>query len=221
MIKELPRAYILAGGRSSRFPGDKALHLIDGVPQLLRLQQQLVQIGHLVSIVADRSDRYADLGIESIPDIDPQAGPLCGLLTALREQVTKAEPSWILIVGCDQLTWREQWSFCSSGLEKLATSDRDEAEQCEAVQGSSIDTSAGLASSLLWQSERFSPIPGYFHTRALPILEKLWDEGRRALFDLANAEELRLGWLPIASEHPRDSSFNTEEQLAQLLRASR
>lgn len=198
-MKQLPQAYILAGGRSSRFPGDKALHLIEGVPQLLRLRQQLVQVGHLVSVVADRSDRYVDLGIESIPDIDPQAGPLCGLLTALREQVTKAEPSWVLVVGCDQLTWRDQWSFCTSELDKLANS---------------------LASGLLWQAERFSPIPGYFHTRALPSLEKLWDEGRRALFDLASAEELRLGWLPILSEHPRDSSFNTEEQLEQLLRAS-
>lgn len=216
-MKQHPRAYILAGGRSSRFPDDKALQLIDGVPQLLRLQQQLVQVGHLVSVVADRSDRYSNLGIESIPDIDPQAGPLCGLLTALREQVTKAEPSWILIVGCDQLTWREQWSFCSNELEKLATSGRDEPEQRELLQA----PSAGLASTLFWRAERFSPIPGYFHTRALPVLEKLWDKGRRALFDLASTDELRLGWFPIASEHPRDSSFNTEEQLAQLLRASR
>lgn len=199
-MKQLPQAYILAGGRSRRFPGDKALRLIDGVPQLLRLRQQLAQVGHVVSVVADRCDRYANLGIESIPDIDPQAGPLCGLLTALREQVTKAEPSWVLVVGCDQLTWREQWSFCNRELDKLANP---------------------LASALLWRAERFSPIPGYFHTRALPILEKLWNEGRRALFDLASAEELRLGWLPISSEHPRDSSFNTEEQLEQLLRASR
>lgn len=199
-MKQLPQAYILAGGRSSRFPGDKALRLIDGVPQLLRLRQQLVQVGHLVGVVADRTDRYAELGIESIRDIDPQAGPLCGLLTALREQVTKTEPSWILVVGCDQLTWRDPWSFSTSELEKLANP---------------------LASSLLWRAERFSPIPGYFHTRALPALEKLWDEGRRALFDLASSEELRLGWLPNSNEHPRDSSFNTEEQLEQLLRASR
>lgn len=199
-MKQLPQAYILAGGRSSRFPGDKALRLIDGVPQLLRLRQQLVQIGHFVSVVADRTDRYAELGIESIRDIDPQAGPLCGLLTALREQATKAQPSWILVAGCDQLTWREPWSFSTNELEKLANPS---------------------ASALLWRAERFSPIPGYFHTRTLPAIEKLWDEGRRALFDLASSDELRLGWLPSSNEHPRDSSFNTEEQLEQLLRASR
>src|SRR5688572_23594584 len=61
-------AYILCGGRSQRLGTDKARSVIDGQPQLVKLGTALSQAGHRVYYVADRADRFNDLGITCLVD---------------------------------------------------------------------------------------------------------------------------------------------------------
>ena len=118
-------AYILCGGRSQRFGADKARVLIEGVPQLLRLSGALQRAGHEVRYVADRADRYRDLGVECLVDSRPDCGPMAGLECALQHRtaeiasyasLTRAGESdaiWaarLLVVSCDQAIWESSWS---------------------------------------------------------------------------------------------------------------
>ncbi len=119
-------AYILAGGQSRRFGSDKARHLTPAGPQLLVLADQLRNCGHSVHVVADRADRYADLGLTCLVDTQPDSGPLAGLASALAHHrsarstgcqpvsdnpssASSRFPSWILLVNCDQLVWQAAW----------------------------------------------------------------------------------------------------------------
>ncbi len=197
MICQVP-AYMLAGGESRRFPGDKARATVEGQPQILRLNRQLVEAGHEVRFVADRIDRYADLGLDCIVDQHPGSGPLGGLITALRHHQERCGDGWILLVGCDQFVWRSAWSYGDGELERVA----------------------GSTSCLLWQAELFSPVPGYFHTSALVSLQSLWDSGARALKSMLERGNLRLGLLPEQPKHPSSFSFNSPEQLRALLENS-
>ncbi|MFO0942189.1 MAG: NTP transferase domain-containing protein [Pirellulales bacterium] len=189
------RAYVLAGGESRRFPGDKARAVVEGQPQILRLNRQLMEAGHQVHFVADRTDRYADLGLECIVDQHPGSGPLGGLITALSHHQVSVGDGWILLVGCDQLVWRSAWSYCEDELDRMANS----------------------VSSLVWKAELFSPVPGYFHTSALASLRILWDSGARALRSLQDHADLQPGSLRTQPMHPSCYSFNTPEQLHHFL----
>lgn len=188
-------AYILAGGQSRRFPGDKALAQIDGRSQLVRLCERLNQLGHTVRLVVDRIDRYQkELSIPAIVDFAPGEGPLAGVITALRHQ-TEREPGWVLVMGCDQFLWKDSWSSVHRGLQP----------DC-------------LPAALLWpSSDRFSPIPGWYHTRGLPVLEKLWEQGSRALRDMANCPSFEITWLAEIDEHPAQFAFNTPRELSSLI----
>ena len=116
-------AYILCGGRSSRFGSDKARALIGNVPQLVALSQRLAECGRRVLHVAGRPDRYRDLGIDCLTDAQPDCGPLAGLVTALEHGVVGASSEagrWLLLVNCDQAVWFEKW--CDQLWEAALTS---------------------------------------------------------------------------------------------------
>lgn len=190
------RAYVLAGGESRRFPGDKARVAVEGLPQILRLQRQLIEAGHEVSFIADRADRYADIGLECIVDQHPGSGPLGGLITALSHHQERSGSGWILLVGCDQLLWRSMWSYREVELDQMA----------------------GSANGLVWKADLFSPVPGYFRASALASLRTFWDEGARALKSMNNVASLPIGLLPDQPSHPGCFSFNSPEQLRELIR---
>jgi molybdopterin-guanine dinucleotide biosynthesis protein A len=80
-MKPIP-VYLLAGGRSSRFGSDKARAELAGVPLILRLAHQVEPVASPLVVVADRRDKYLDLGLTTIADALPGLGPLGGLLTA-------------------------------------------------------------------------------------------------------------------------------------------
>lgn len=91
-------AFILSGGRSSRFGSDKARVLVDGEPLIRHVYASLIPIAASVTVVADRADKYADLGLWTIRDAYPSLGPLGGIHTALNSM---NEPGWCLVVACD------------------------------------------------------------------------------------------------------------------------
>lgn len=77
---------ILAGGRSRRFGGgDKTLAEIDGRSILSRVISRFrPQVGRLALSVNGDVQRFADFGVETIPDSEnPELGPLSGILAAM------------------------------------------------------------------------------------------------------------------------------------------
>jgi molybdopterin-guanine dinucleotide biosynthesis protein A len=90
-------AYILAGGGSSRFGSNKALHVRDGVAFIQRIADTVKTVIPRVSIVANDPETYAFLGLPVIPDIVQGFGPVGGIQAAL----THAASDYIFIVACD------------------------------------------------------------------------------------------------------------------------
>lgn len=194
-------AYILAGGRSQRFPGDKAIVTIDGSIQLQRLLSKLGKRYDNCFVVADRADRYAPWGIESIVDFDADGGPLAGLITALEHRQRHFGDGWCLVVSCDQLIWRSSWS--------------DDLESY--VSGRSSNSSPAVH-ACLWPADLFSPLPGLFHTCGLHVLREVWYSGLRALRDLLGNSQFSIHWISGVECHPNALTFNSPDQLQQLLK---
>lgn len=97
-------AFILAGGASQRMGQDKALLELGGAPMVTRMARLAQPYVASVAIVAP-PERYAQLGLNILPDRWPSAGPLGGIATALG--ATSAE--WNLILGCDLPYLTPEW----------------------------------------------------------------------------------------------------------------
>jgi molybdenum cofactor guanylyltransferase len=102
----LPQVFILAGGRSSRFGEDKALAEVEGKPLILHVATAAAALPASIAVVADAPDKYAPLGLRTLADLVPGAGPLGGLLTAL--SAAKGEAP-ILLLSCDLLGLQTEW----------------------------------------------------------------------------------------------------------------
>ena len=96
-------AFILIGGRSSRFGSDKALAEIDG-RSLARRAADTVRAalpGATITMVAGNEPQFAIEAIQSgtgfIFDLYPNRGPLGGLHAALAH----AQAPWIFLMACD------------------------------------------------------------------------------------------------------------------------
>ena len=89
-------AYILVGGKSSRFGSDKALIDIAGRPLALHLADVVSGAAGPVTFVGPPG-RYEHLGLPRIPDIEPDVGPLAGIVAALEHTPAR----WNLILACD------------------------------------------------------------------------------------------------------------------------
>ncbi len=100
------RAYILAGGRNSRFGSDKARAEVAGQPVLQIQARLLAPVCDRVTVVADLAGKYADLGLRTIADVTPGLGPLGGLATALADVPAG---QWFLLTACDHLTLPVAW----------------------------------------------------------------------------------------------------------------
>ena len=98
--------YILAGGRSRRFGRDKARYEIDGVPMLTRVAEAMRPLATRTTGIARTESAYQDLGLNTIADAIPDAGPLGGVYTALSHAAgfkSELHPvnDWVLITSCD------------------------------------------------------------------------------------------------------------------------
>lgn len=132
-------AYILAGGRSRRFGGDKARALFQGKPLIMRLHDALRSSGFDVWAVAQREGGYADLGVPTVADVERDRGPVGGLRTALAHRVE----GWALVCSCDMLDLPSEW--LAALLAGLKTSP-------------DVDAIAA-------RDDRWQPFPGLYHTR--------------------------------------------------------
>ncbi len=182
------RAYLLSGGQSRRFGSDKARALVDGQPNLLRLANVLHRADWSVTIVAQRESEYSDLSLRCIADFAQDAGPLVGVITALRDcEAHHQSRCWI--ATCDLLEldtirvdrlWQyaesvEEWIVCMTPLS-------------------------------------FAPFPGTYATAILPTATQLWGDGQRSVRSLFEALGKRVSAMSVdAMAGP--TSFNTPEEL--------
>lgn len=219
-----PDAYILAGGKSSRFrsltadqvgsngalngppmeasqrvtlSSDKARVEIAGVPQILRLRKTLADLGHRVQIVADQADRYVDLQLTSLQDWAADRGPAAGLAAALDHRLQTQGAGWILLVSVDQLIWRHEWTHLMSDASASQVN-----EDCRVVA--------------FHQAARTIPLPALYHTGALPTLLQLisYEEniGLKHLLEQCPVAKV------ASDEDPGEFAFNTVADLFRLLR---
>ncbi|HEX72421.1 MAG TPA: molybdenum cofactor guanylyltransferase [Candidatus Hydrogenedentes bacterium] len=149
--------YILAGGRSSRFGEDKARALWRGKPLLSRVAGQTETVASRITVVAQRADAYADLGLCGIADVHPGCGPLGGLQAALRD--CAPEP-WLLLLSCDMVPLPPDW------LQRLLAGRRD-----------------GVG-TVYFQGRRPEPFPALFHYSVAPVVDALIEAGRLAMVAL-------------------------------------
>ena len=187
-------AYILAGGESSRFGSDKARVQIGAQSQILRLSDQLTAQGHSVHMVADRADRYRDLGITCLTDEPEHSGPMAGIAAALRHR-HQSEAGWCLIVSCDQVVWRCDW------YNALALHLQNQLAATFAFRRQDGETSP-------------QPIPGLYHTDLLPTVLEQLSAGKysvRELLALIDCES------HLAASNPSTWSFNTAAELQAII----
>lgn len=98
-------AFILAGGRSTRMGRDKAMLEIDGVTMIARAIDLARRAGVEPVVVGSFGENLRTLSARAIPDDWPDAGPLGGIATALRETRTP----WNLVMACDMPYLTAEW----------------------------------------------------------------------------------------------------------------
>lgn len=90
------KAYILAGGKSSRMGTDKGLLLIEGKAMIQYVIEQMQPIFENLVIVSNNPE-YEKFGLEVIPDLIKDIGPAGGIYTALKHSDSQLN----FVVSCD------------------------------------------------------------------------------------------------------------------------
>ncbi|MCC6681659.1 MAG: molybdenum cofactor guanylyltransferase [Phycisphaeraceae bacterium] len=179
-------AYILAGGRSSRFGSDKARAMIDGRSLLQHAADLLQPVASDITVVADRSGKYDDLGFRTIADATPGLGPLAGLQAALSD--LHHDHRWLLLCPCDALVIRPAW------LDQLLAACDD---QCDAVAFRAVH----------WQ-----PMPALYAQSCLPLIARQIHTNQRSMQCLL--DQLQVNPLPLPDDWPEHWQVNTPSDFA-------
>ncbi len=184
MIVKLP-AYILSGGRSSRFGSDKARAELGGTPLVRRLADMLAPHVSRVTVVADIKDKYQDLDLATIADRLPGLGPIGGLHAALSD--LRSEEPWLLLTSCDLITINGHWI---DGLLLRAEFD----VPCVAYR---------------W--DRWEPLLALYHSSITGMVEERIHAGQTAMQDLLDAA--RAEAMPLPGDWPQVPQVNTPGDL--------
>lgn len=76
-------AYIIAGGKSTRFKQDKSLYVYSGKPLIKHVYDKIAPIFNEIYIISNDINKFDFIGIETISDIIPGLGPIGGIYSAL------------------------------------------------------------------------------------------------------------------------------------------
>ena len=182
--------YILAGGRSSRFGSDKARAVVAGRPLLVGLAHVLKSRASRLTVIAEVSDKYADLGLTTLADVMPGRAPLGGLHTALQQQ---RESGWFLLAACDLVAVRSHW------LDLLWA-------HCSAEDGVVAFRS----------TRRWEPLFALYHTSIGPTVTEALANNQLAMQSLLD----RVGAVAVKlpADWPTVSQINTHDDLEDYLR---
>jgi molybdopterin-guanine dinucleotide biosynthesis protein A len=159
---------ILAGGASSRFGAPKALAKVGGRPIVERVRDALAAAAGEVVLVANAPELFAHLALPQRADAVPGAGPLGGVLTALRWARERGDEG-VLCVACDM-------PFVPAELL------RDLAERARAGDAALVvPGSRGRRGA--------EPLCAWYSVRLLATVERAVADGERALYPLLDRAE--------------------------------
>lgn len=148
--------YILSGGKSSRFGSDKARFMIEKKPLIQHVYDSLKPMSTSICVIADKPDKYQDLGLNTMTDIHGGLGPISGIHTALKH----AQEPWIFIASCDLLGFDSQWvSLLWSALHPKSQ-------------------------ILAFKSQKWEPLFAFYHQSSLVIIEDMIDNQNFTLWKL-------------------------------------
>ncbi len=199
-------AYILAGGKSSRFGNaneDKARALLEGQPLIVRLAHQLSNCNVAsITVVADHENKYQDLGLVTIADHQPGLGPLAGLERALTHHADKSPIcKHLLLLSCDLLEIRPAWVeilHLHTGHEVI-TDDDPRPNQVICFTEPAMDDSD--------KSARLHPLPGLYHQSLLPLISKSLEDRQLGFQRLIRSARHRA--IPLPTDWPTLVQINT------------
>ncbi len=177
--KSIP-VYILAGGGSRRFGRDKSRALIGGQPLICHAASAVEPLSASITIVADRTGRYDDLGYRTIADKNPGLGPVGGLEAALADLAAQENGDWLLLLSCDLYGIRKNWI-------ELLLSHRQQAHHAIAFRGA------------YWH-----PMPAIYEVGLLPGLQTQITRNRLSMQELLAST----GAQPLAMPEDWDSLVN-------------
>lgn len=181
-------AYILAGGQSSRFGSDKARVPFKGMHLIEHARGLLQPAASSFTVVADRADKYADLGLRTLGDLNPGLGPAAGLQTALND--LSQDDSWLLLCPCDAVVIHPHW------LAQLLAARNDDAH------------------AIAFHGDRWQPMPALYARHCLPIVDeqlRLNQLSMQRLLDRLNTTRL-----PQPSDWPHAWQVNSVDELEDL-----
>jgi molybdopterin-guanine dinucleotide biosynthesis protein A len=228
-------AYILAGGQSRRFGEDKAMVVIDGQPQLVRLADDLRSLGCRVSVVTSRPGAYRQLGLRTVVDRRPGLGPLAGLERALEDaQSPEGALRWALVLACDTLELPSRWltALCRPLLwpepnrrSPIGPSDVAVQVYLFAAASDALPADGGLpprvggpsAPALIRAAPGWQPFPGLYAVTLLPAVRDALAAADRSLQRLLGGEGLLVEQIP--SPVGTLATANTPDQLRGWLEA--
>lgn len=150
--------FVLVGGRSRRMGRDKALLPYSGSVLAGFVARTVEAAAGSVKLVGT-PERYGHLGVETIADLRPDAGPLGGIEAAL----TATTAEWNLVVACDM----------------PGAPVRILRELLDAAERSGADCVVPLDSG-----GRPQPLCAVYHRRCRSAVTHALDQGRRAVRDL-------------------------------------
>ncbi len=96
-LKEIElHTYILTGGNSTRMETDKAMQLYCNKAFINHILTAVKPICKSITLVSSKQ-AHQNLGVEVVPDLEINKGPVCGIAAALKHSVKELN----LILSCD------------------------------------------------------------------------------------------------------------------------
>ena len=158
-----PLGVILAGGASTRFGEPKALAAVRGRRIVDRVRDALCAVLPQVVVSANDPELFGDLGLPMRPDDVHGAGPLGGILTALRWAGEYGRPG-ALVVACD-MPW------VSAPLLRM-------------IAERAASTSAGAVVPESGGRRGLEPLCAWYSVACLPQVERMVAEGEHRVHRL-------------------------------------
>jgi molybdopterin-guanine dinucleotide biosynthesis protein A len=190
--------YVLAGGKSSRFGSDKARAIFHGVPLIVGVAATLRDSCHDIFAVADTTDKYADLGLPTVKDLQPGEGPLAGLEAALSHHLIRHGDGWIVLASCDMAGLKTVWT--EEILKRIPAAE------------------AQAALAIAFRGEFWQPFPAAFHTKLLPLVSQRLITGQASFQQLLSEAEAPTVSVPMPQDWPAMPQVNTPADLAEFNR---
>ncbi len=148
--------FILSGGQSRRFGSDKARAEVEGQPLISHVATRLPLLARDLKVVAREDGQYMDLGLPTLPDEEPDLGPVGGLLTAFSS--LPPGDDWVMLLPCDLWGMEQRW------LAQLLDAPRDGKH------------------AIAFKGPRWQPLPGLYHRQLTPLCRHLLESGKGALW---------------------------------------